>query len=251
MGCGGKTALIPENIVEAADDSLRRLQTDYLDIYQIHWPARNVQSFGATQYDPSKEKDAAPMLGQIEGMASLIKAGKIRNWGVSNETSWGICQLCWLADQHGLPRPVSTQNVYNLVSRQFDLDLAEVSSRENVPLLAYSPLAGGKLSGKYIGADKPAGARFSLFPEFQLRNQRPAVDPAVAEYAALAKASGLALDQMSIAFVRQRFFVAATIIGATSLAQLERNIAAAEITLDAGTLDAIEAVHARYSTPAP
>ena len=191
------------------------------------------------------------MLGHIEAMAALIKAGKIRNWGVSNETSWGICQFCMLADRHGLPRPLSTQNVYSLVSRQFDLDLAEVSYREKVPLLAYSALAGGKLSGKYLNNARPADARFSLFPEFQLRNQRPAVDPAVAEYAVIAAKRGLALDQMALAFVRQRFFVAATIIGATTLGQLERNLASVAVTLDAGTLTAIEAVHARYSNPAP
>jgi aryl-alcohol dehydrogenase (NADP+) len=251
---GGKTALIAENIIEAANDSLKRLQTDYLDLYQIHWPSRNVQSFGAVEFDPSKEKgekDISPMLGQIEAMAALIQAGKIRHYGLSNESTWGICEFCRIADAHALPRPTATQNVYNLVSRQFDLDLAEVSYREKVPLLAYSPLAGGKLSGKYAGNARPAGARFTLFPEFQLRNQRPAVDPAAAEYAAVAAARGLALDQMALAFVRQRWFVASTIIGATSLGQLGRNIASAELTLDAGTLTDIEAIHARYSTPAP
>jgi aryl-alcohol dehydrogenase (NADP+) len=251
---GGKTALIAENIIEAANDSLKRLQTDYLDLYQIHWPSRNVQSFGAVEFDPSKEKgekDISPMLGQIEAMAALIQAGKIRHYGLSNESTWGICEFCRIADAHGLPRPTATQNVYNLVSRQFDLDLAEVSYREKVPLLAYSPLAGGKLSGKYAGNARPAGARFTLFPEFQLRNQRPAVDPAAAEYAAVAAARGLALDQMALAFVRQRWFVASTIIGATSLGQLGRNIASAELTLEAGTLTDIEAIHARYSTPAP
>lgn len=251
---GGKTALIAANITEACEDSLERLQTDYLDLYQIHWPARNVQSFGATEYDAAKEKggkDTSPILGQIEAMAALIKAGKIRHYGLSNETSWGICQFCWLADKHGLPRPLATQNVYNMVSRQFDLDLAEVSHREKIPLLAYSPLAGGKLSGKYRDGAKPEGARFVRFPEFQLRNQRPAVDPAVADYAAIAAARGLALDQMALAFVRQRWFVAATIVGATSVGQLARNIGSAAVTLDADTLAAIEAVHVRYSNPAP
>jgi aryl-alcohol dehydrogenase-like predicted oxidoreductase len=252
---GGKTALVAENIIEACNDSLRRLQTDYLDLYQIHWPARNVQSFGATGYDPKKEKKAdkapEPILGQIEGMAALIKAGKIRNYGLSNESAWGICQFCAIADQHGLPRPLSVQNVYSLVSRQFDLDLAEVSYREKVPLLAYSPLAGGKLSGKYLADPAPSGARFTLFKDFQPRNQRAAVDPAVAGYAAVAKSHGLALDQMAIAFVRQRWFAATTIIGATSLAQLERNIAAADVTLDEAVLADIEAVHARHSIPAP
>ena len=251
---GGKTAIIAAKISEAVNDSLNRLQTDYLDLYQIHWPDRNVQGFGATEYDPLKEKseqNSAPILGQIEALAALIKAGKIRHYGLSNESAWGVCQFCRLADQHGLPRPLTTQNVYSMVSRQFDLDLAEVSYREKVPLLAYSPLAGGKLSGKYLNGARPEGARFMRFPEFQLRNQRPAVDPAVAEYAVLAAARGLALDQMALAFVRQRWFVAATIVGATSVGQLGRNIASAAVTLDAATLSSIEAVHARYSNPAP
>ncbi len=250
----GKTMLNAANITEACNDSLNRLQTDYLDLYQIHWPDRNVQMFGATEYDPKKEKpeqELTPILVQIEAMAALIKAGKIRHYGLSNETSWGICQFCWLADKHGLPRPLATQNIYNMLSRQFDLDLAETSFREKVPLLAFSPLAGGKLSGKYMNGAKPAGARFTRFPEFQLRNQRPAVDLAVAEYASIAAARGLALDQMALAFARQRWFVASTIIGATSVEQLGRDIASAEVTLDADTLTAIEGVHAHYSTPAP
>jgi len=248
---GGKTELKRENIVEAAHDSLQRLQTDYLDLYQIHWPDRNVQMFGASEFNPKHERPTVPIVEQIEAMAQLIKDGKIRHYGLSNESSWGLSRFCWLADQHGLPRPVSIQNVYSLVSRQFDLDLSEVSFRENVPLLAYSPLAGGRLSGKYINEPKLPGARFTLFPEFQPRNSRPAVPLAVADYVALAKKRGLEPDVMALAYVRQRWFVGATIIGATTLEQLKRNITSVELTLDAETLKDIQAIHTRYSTPAP
>jgi aryl-alcohol dehydrogenase (NADP+) len=248
---GGKTALTRANIVEAAEGSLARLQTDYLDLYQIHWPDRNVQAFGAPAFDPERERDTVPLLEQIEAMDALIRAGKIRYYGLSNETAWGLARFCWLAERHGLPRPVSIQNVYNLISRQFDLDLAEASWRERVPLLAYSPLAGGVLTGKYNGGATPAGARFTLFPKFQPRYARPAVAAAAAEYVALAERHGLPPGQLALAFVRGRWFVASTIIGATRLEQLERNLASRELTLSSEVLADIEAVHARYSTPAP
>lgn len=248
---GGKTSVNRANITEAVDASLKRLQTDYIDLYQIHWPDRNVQMFGMTEFSPKRERETVPIPEQIETMGELIKAGKIRHYGLSNETSWGVARFCWLAEQHRLPAPISVQNVYNLVSRQFDLDLAEVSHRENVPLLAYSPLAGGLLSGKYVGGAKPEGARFSLFAEFQPRYARPVVQTAVADYAALAKKRGLAADQMALAFVRQRWFVGATIIGATKMDQLKRNIDSVGVTLDEATLVDIEAVHSKYSTPAP
>ncbi len=248
---GGRTAVTHANILEAVHDSLQRLQTDYIDLYQIHWPDRNVQMFGASAFDPRDERPTVPILEQIESMAELIRAGKIRHYGLSNESAWGICQFTMLARQHGLPPPVSVQNVYSLVSRQFDLDLAEVSLRENVPLLAYSPLAGGVLSGKYLHEARPPGARFTLFPEFQPRNRRPAVALATAEYLDLAERRGLALDQMALGFVRQRWFVRSTIIGATSMEQLQRNIDSINVQLDAETLSAIDAIHARYSTPAP
>ena len=248
---GGKTALTRENIIEAAEGSLARLQTDYLDLYQIHWPDRNVQAFGAPEFNPKRERDTVPILEQLEAMAELVRTGRIRYYGLSNETAWGLARFCWLADQHGLPRPASIQNVYNLISRQFDLDLAEASYRERVPLLAYSPLAGGTLSGKYHDHARPAGARFTLFPRFQPRYSRPSVAAAAADYVALAARHGLDPDRMALAFVRDRWFVASTIVGATSVEQLERNLASLTVQLSAETIADIEAVHARYSTPAP
>ncbi len=248
---GGKTQVNRANIVEAVNDSLKRLQTDYLDLYQIHWPDRNVQMFGATEFSAKRERETVPILEQVEAMAELIKAGKIRHYGLSNETSWGVSRFCWVAEQIRAPAPISVQNVYNLASRQFDLDLAETSYREKVPLLAYSPLAGGMLSGKYLNGAKPAGARFTLFAEFQPRYARSIVPIAVADYGALAQKRGLAFDHMALAFVRQRWFVGATIIGATKMDQLKRNIDSVNMTLDAETLADIEAIHGKYSTPAP
>ncbi len=248
---GGRTSLIRANILEAADDSLGRLQTDYIDLYQIHWPDRNVQMFGAAGFDPKAERTTVPIIEQIEAMAELIRAGKIRYYGLSNESSWGVCQFTAIARQHGLPAPVSIQNVYSLVSRQFDLDLAEVSYRENIPLLAYSPLAGGVLSGKYLNNAQPSGARFTLFPEFQPRNRRAAVAQATAEYTELARKYGIEPEQLAISFVRNRWFVCSTIIGATSVEQLNRNIDSLNVNLDGEILTAIEEIHARYSTPAP
>ncbi len=248
---GGRTSVTRANIVEAVHDSLQRLQTDYIDLYQIHWPDRNVQMFGASAFDPSAERPTIPILQQIEAMAELMDAGKIRHYGLSNESAWGICQFVMLARQHGLPPPVSVQNVYSLVSRQFDLDLAEVSYRESVPLLAYSPLAGGVLSGKYLHDAHPAGARYTRFPEFQPRNRRPTVALATADYVELANSRGLAPDQMALSFVRQRWFVCSTIVGATTMEQLRRNIDSVNVQLDTETLAAIDAIHARYSTPAP
>jgi aryl-alcohol dehydrogenase-like predicted oxidoreductase len=248
---GGRTPLTRANIHEACHDSLKRLRTDYLDLFQIHWPERNVPMFGATAFDPTKEKPGAtPMLEQIEAMAELVRAGKIRYWGVSNETAWGVTQFSRLAREHGLPRPVTIQNIYSLVARGFDGDLAEACFRERVSLLAYSPLAGGYLSGKYAGGAKPGGARFTLFPAFGPRYAKPNVAPAVEAYAALAMQRGLSPATLALAFAKSRWSVASTIIGATSMAQLAENIAAFSVELDAETLAEIEAIHARYPSPA-
>ncbi len=247
---GGRTELTRENITGALDDSLARLRTDYLDLYQIHWPGRNVPMFGETRFDPAKEVPGVPILEQIETMAGLIAAGKIRHYGLSNETAWGVCEFARLARAHGLPPPLTVQNAYSLVNRMFDADLAEVSFRERVPLLAYSPLAMGMLSGKYAGGAKPPRARLALYADFGERYKRELVRAAAEEYRQFAQSRGLGVTEMALAFVRARWFVVSTIVGATDLAQLKQNIDSVKVELDAGTLAGIDAIHRRYPNPA-
>jgi aryl-alcohol dehydrogenase (NADP+) len=247
---GGRTDLTKDVIAEAVDTSLRRLQTDYIDLYQIHWPQRNVPMFGSTQFDPSKEKGGPSIEEQVEGMAAMVKAGKIRYFGLSNETTWGVCEFWRAAKASGRPGPVTLQNSYSLISRNTDNDLAEALFREKMSLLAYSPLAAGILSGKYLGGAQPAGARFTLFDSLGIRFRKPMVPEAVEAYAALAKQRGLTLVQLALGYVASRWFVGASIIGATSMAQLKEDIAAAQIALDAETLQQIQQIQQRYPNPA-
>ena len=246
----GRTDLTREVIAEAVDTSLARLQTDYIDLYQIHWPQRNVPMFGATEFDPSKEKNGPPIREQVEGMAALIKAGKIRHYGLSNETAWGVCEFQRAAKELGVAGPVTIQNSYSLISRNVDNDLAEVLFRENMSLLAYSPLAAGILSGKYIGGARPENSRFTLFDSLGVRFRPPMVGEAVEAYAALAKRRGITLVQLALGYVASRWFLGASIIGATTMAQLKEDIAAAQFVLDANTLADIRAIQARYPNPA-
>ena len=247
---GGRTDLTRDVIAEAVGTSLGRLQTDYIDLYQIHWPQRNVPNFGATEFDPSKERAGPPILEQVEGMAAMIKAGKIRHYGLSNESAWGVCQFREAARKLGVPGPVTLQNSYSLVSRNADNDLAETLFREQMSLLAYSPLAAGILSGKYLGGAKPAGARFTLFDSLGIRFRKPMVGEAVEAYATLAKRRGITLVQLALGYVASRWFVGASIVGATSMAQLKEDIAAAQGTLDSETLAEIQKIQTRYPNPA-
>ena len=247
----GRTDLTRDVIAEAVDTSLARLRTDYVDLYQIHWPQRNVPMFGATEFDPTKERQGGPAIReQVEAMAALIKSGKIRHYGLSNETAWGVSEFHRAARELGAPGPITTQNSYSLVSRSTDGDLAEVLFREGMSLLAYSPLGGGTLSGKYLGGAKPAGARFTAFEGFSVRFRKPLVAEAIEAYAKLAKERNVSLVQLALGYVRSRWFLGASIIGATSIAQLGEDIAAAQVTLDADTLAAIAAVQLRYPNPA-
>ena len=246
----GRTDLTRDVIAEAVDTSLARLRTDYIDLYQIHWPQRNVPNFGATEFDPAKERDGPPIAEQVEGMAAMVAAGKIRHWGLSNETSWGVCEFQRVARSLGVPGPVTIQNSYSLVSRGADNDLAEVMFREQLSLLAYSPLAGGILTGKYASGAKPAGARYTLFDGLGLRFRRPAVHEAAAAYVALAQRCGISPVELALGYVRSRWYVAATIIGATTQEQLAQDIAAAQVELDADTLAEIAAIQQRYPNPA-
>ncbi len=243
-------ALSRKNILQAVDDSLKRLQTDYIDLYQIHWPDRNVPMFGQIAFEPQQEREMVTIAEQLETFAELIQAGKIRYLGVSNETAWGICEFSRTAKQLGLPKILSIQNAYNLINRTFDSHLAEACYREQVSLLAYSPLAFGHLSGKYVQGSV-TDTRITLFPAFGQRYNKVNVKAATADYAAIAQKHDLPLAQLALAFVQSRWFVASTIIGATTMEQLKENIDSASIQLNAEILAEIDTVHAHYFNPAP
>ena len=248
---GGRTDLTRGVIAEAAGTSLARLQIGCIDIYQIHWPQRNVPMFGATEFDRTKEKTDGPSIGeQVEAMAALIAAGKIRHYGLSNETAWGVGAFRRAAREQGAPGPVTIQNSYSLVSRTVDDDLAEVLFRENMTLLGFSPLAGGMLSGKYLGGAHPPKSRFTIFDDLGMRFRKPIVSEAIDAYAALAKRRGLTLPQLALGYVKSRWYLGASIIGATTMAQLEEDIAAAQFELDGQTLEEIAALQVRYPNPA-
>ena len=247
---GEKPAFDRKDIQRGIENSLRRLQTDYIDLYQLHWPARNTPIFGQSLYDPAAERDSVALRETLDALAQAVKAGKVRHAGLSNETPWGAMQFLRLADKHKLPRVVSIQNAYNLINRVYEYGLSEIGYRESIGLLAYSPLAFGHLAGKYIDGIPPR-SRLGEFPQFGQRYAKPAVAPAVTEYAALAKSLGLSLTALALAFVKSRWFVASTIIGATTLDQLKENIAAFDVTLDAATLEMIDKTHFKYTNPAP
>ncbi|NJP10606.1 MAG: NADP(H)-dependent aldo-keto reductase [Leptolyngbyaceae cyanobacterium RU_5_1] len=245
----GPVAIDRPNIEQAVNDSLRRLQTDYIDLYQLHWPDRYVPLFGQTLYNLEQVRETVPIDEQLSVFADLIKAGKIRYLGLSNETPWGIAAFCNAACQLGLPKVVSIQNAYNLLNRVFDWAPAEACYQENLGLLAYSPLGFGCLSGKYLQGD--AIGRLTLFSGFGQRYLKVNVNEAVAAYGAIARKHNLSPVALAIAFVRQRWFVTSTIIGATTLDQLTENLASLEVTLSPEVLAEIDAVYVRYPNPAP
>ncbi|TXG93580.1 MAG: aldo/keto reductase [Rhodocyclaceae bacterium] len=247
---GGPSGFDAQNLTEALDSSLKRLQTDYVDLYQLHWPARNQPMFGQWQYEPDKERGGTDIRETLEVLAGFVSAGKVRHVGVSNEHPWGVMRFTQLAEAHGLPRIVSTQNAYNLLNRTYDTALAEVCHREQVSLLAYSPLGFGFLSGKYL--DNPgATGRVTQFPGFAQRYSKPNVEPAVRAYAALAREHGLTPSQLALAWCYRRWCVASTIIGATTMAQLEEDLGAWDVRLSEEVLAAVDAIHLRYTNPAP
>jgi aryl-alcohol dehydrogenase-like predicted oxidoreductase len=247
---GGPGALDRNNIRAAIEGSLHRLQTDYIDLYQLHWPERNVPMFGKYHFDPSQETEAVPIREQLEVLAELVEEGKVRYVGLSNEFPWGMMQFLRLAEEHALPRVASIQNAYSLVNRVFENGMAEIAYREHVGLLAYSPLAFGLLSGKYLLAGGGVG-RVTLFPGFAQRYEKPNVRPAVAAYADLARRHGLTPAELALSFVYRRWFVASTIIGATRMEQLAENLRAWDKPLPEAVLAEIEELHLRYTNPAP
>jgi aryl-alcohol dehydrogenase-like predicted oxidoreductase len=238
--------------IEAAiDTSLARLQTDYLDLYQIHWPERYTPLFGEWQFDPAKDRpDATPVKEQLEALGRIVKAGKVRYIGLSNETPYGVMEFLRLADEHRLPRVISIQNAYNLVNRAFEQALTEIAHHEKVTLLAYSPLAFGQLSGKHRNGFAP-NSRLALFDNnFGTRYRRPSVAAAMLPYFDLAAKLGISPATLALAWVNDRWFVGANIIGATTMEQLKENIASAATTLPADAIAEIERVHATCLEPA-
>ena len=241
-----------QTIAEAVDASLKRLQTDHIDLYQIHWPNRGHYHFrGAWDYDPSNQNTGEAfdsIAEKLHALDGLVKSGKIRAIGLSNETAWGTMKYLRMAEEKGLPRVASIQNEYNLLYRAFDLDMAEVAHHEHVGLLAYSPLAAGLLTGKYVDGARPAGSRGTINTDLGGRLQ-PLQEPAVKAYVALAAEHGIDAGQMALAFCLTRPFMTSVIIGATTMEQLKTDIAAADLTLSPELLGGIAAIHRQYPMP--
>ncbi|CAH2894145.1 NADP(H)-dependent aldo-keto reductase [Paraburkholderia strydomiana] len=239
-----------KNLTEALNDSLKRLQTDYVDLYQLHWPDRNTMTFGRPAYPWVDDEYTVPIDETLSVLADFVKAGKVRHVGVSNETPWGVAQFLRASEKLGLPRIVSIQNPYSLLNRTYEVGLSEYAHRDNIGLLAYSPLAFGWLSGKYEGGARPAGARISLFERFQ-RYSKPQAIQATTRYVELAKRHRMSPAQLALAFVNSRPFVTSNLIGATSLDQLKENIASVDVKLSQDVLDEIDALHQLQPNPAP
>jgi aryl-alcohol dehydrogenase-like predicted oxidoreductase len=246
----GELAFNRKNIRAAINGSLERLQTDYIDLYQLHWPERNVPMFGSYLYDPAKERNFTPVTETLEVLAELVDEGKIRYLGLSNEWPWGLMQFLNAARELKLPRIVSIQNAYNLINRTYETALLEMCHREEVSLLAYSPLAFGHLSGKYQQQPDTKG-RINLFKKFGQRYEKPLVQSAVKAYTNLASQYKLTPTQLALSFVYSRFFTASTIIGATTMEQLKENIGAYTINWTEEMEQAVQKLHLRYFNPAP
>lgn len=247
----GRPRLDRPNIETALDASLRRLRTDYVDLYQLHWPDRATNYFGRLGYESlPDDPDAVSIEETLEVLNDLVRVGKVRAIGVSNETPWGTMRFLELAHRNNWPNIVSIQNPYNLLNRTYEIGLAEIAHREGVGLLAYSPLAFGVLSGKYLGGARPPGSRLTLFARFD-RYSNPQADSAVQSYVTLAREHGLDPAQMALAYVNSRPFLTSNIVGATTLEQLEANIASIDLRLSSELLEKIEAVHVRQPNPSP
>ena len=249
----GKTRFVADEISAAIDQSLSRLQTDYIDLYQLHWPQRPTNFFGKLGYgnaEAAEDRTVTDLEETLTALQDEIKKGRIRYIGLSNETPWGTMKFLHLAEKLGLSKFVSVQNPYNLLNRTYEIGMSEIAHYEGVGLLAYSPLAFGYLTGKFRHGARPANARVTLFSRFS-RYSNPQSEWATEQYAQLAEQHGLSLTQLALAFIKQQFFVTSTIIGATNLDQLKENIQAFEIDLSEEILKGIEAIHRQQPNPAP
>jgi len=246
----GAPRLNRAHLEAALDGSLKRLGTDRVDLYQLHWPDRNTNYFGDLGYVHRAADDPVPVEETLAVLAGFVKAGKVRHVGLSNETPWGIMAFLRAAERAGLPRVVSVQNPYSLLNRTFEIGCAEVALREGVGLLAYSPLGFGVLTGKYLKTPWPAAARLARFDRFR-RYSGPAAEKATAAYAALARSHGLEPAAMALAFVHRQPFLTSTIVGATSVDQLTQNLDSVAVELPDTVLEGIEAIHRRHPNPCP
>ncbi len=240
-----------KNIKKAIDDSLKRLKTDFIDLYQLHWPERNTNYFGRLGYEHTEEKKWNDFKSILEILKKFINQGKIRYIGLSNETAWGLSKFLEISKIFELPKMMSVQNPYNLLNRTYEIGLAEISIREKSGLLAYSPLAFGFLSGKYRNNNLPEGSRMKLFEDFFPRYKSNNATKAIEDYYKIAKKYNLSLAQMSLAFINSRSFVTSNIIGATTIEQLKENVGSLNIKIDKEIIQEINSIHKNNPNPAP
>jgi len=246
----GKSRLDRKTIEAALNDSLKRLQTDYLDLYQLHWPDRTTNFFGHLGYTHDPNDKPIPIAETLEVLNDIVDTGKVRHIGLSNETPWGVMEFLKTSENNNWPRVVSVQNPYSLLNRSFEVGLAEVAIREQTGLLAYSPLGFGVLSGKYINNQRPAGARISKWPDYDRYMNEQAI-LATEQYVELARQHDLDPAQMALAYINSRPFLTSNIIGATNMEQLKTNITSIDLTLTNEVLDGIEQIHVQHPNPSP
>ncbi len=247
----GRNDLDRQSVIAACDASLKRLGTDYLDLYQVHWPSRRTNFFGALRYRPAPDDNPVPLEETLSAMQELVDAGKVRAIGLSNETSWGVSNALSLSETKGLPRVASVQNPYNLLNRSYEIGLAETSLREDCGLLAYSPLASGFLTGKYIGGARPEGARFTLFSGTFGRYLNENGEAAMEKYVALAHEFGYDPAQMANAFVNMQPFLTSNIIGATTIGQLKIALDTHDMVLPRELIKEINRIETQFPMPCP